>query len=249
MGGIIPCIQQMTFLALGHCSNHPGFLQSPMVHNTNSCISCSKTICKKTRNCTHKNTSSSIFIAWFPASGNPTHISTIASPFFSEQHLSKSIYRHRWDLLKSHIPHLSMFSWRFSQFFTWFPSAWKPTSQGKLTGKSTTFPEKVCLVAENKEIQRKSSMNFVCNHKCCYEKSKLVPCPTFESCELFKWRPYRTGTLQDFVEHKKDIIIYQLRKWSQWLERGLQLLLPSLVRSPDPWVMRHFRNCAFCGIS
>lgn len=37
----------------------------------------------------------------------------------------KSIYRHRWDLLKSHIPHLSMFSWRFSQFFTWFPSAWK----------------------------------------------------------------------------------------------------------------------------
>lgn len=123
-----------------HVFNGP-VTQSPMVHKTNSCISCSKTICKTTRNCTHKKKTSCSIYQKGSQHRYPTHISTIASPFFFWT-TCKSIYRHRWDLLKSCIPHLSMFSWRFSQFFTWFPSAWKKNIARKIAREIPHFPGK-----------------------------------------------------------------------------------------------------------
>lgn len=73
-----------------HLCNGP-VTQPPMAHKTNSCMSCSRTISKTTRNCTHKKKKHPpAFIAKFPASLPYPHLN-YSFTVFSEQHLSRFI--------------------------------------------------------------------------------------------------------------------------------------------------------------
>lgn len=133
-----------------HLFNGP-VTQPPMVHKTNSCISCSKPYVKKQETAHTKKTSSSIFIGRFPASLPYPHLNYIASPFFSEQHLSQFIG------IAGIFSSLTFLTCRcshggFRNSSHDFQAPGRKTSRGKSPGKSPTFPEKVCLVAENKEI-------------------------------------------------------------------------------------------------